>query len=245
MKNKKIILSVTIIIGILLFILLLCKGVIRNQFELSKMKPLKTGEVISDIYSINNGFVNLFLLKGSNGYLMIDAGNDKEQTLRELERLGIVQEDIKAVLLTHSDYDHVTALSLFPNAQVYLPADELQMINGITSRGGSYNELEREYLILQDKDTVRILDFSVACIATPGHTPGSMSYFIDEKYLFVGDSMRLKDGKATLFNSYFNMDDTKQKVSIQLLAQLHPECIFTAHYGYSDDPNLAFEDWRN
>jgi len=78
-------------------------------------------------------------------------------------------------------------------------------------------------------------------IATPGHTPGAMSYIIDGAYLFVGDTMSLKNGKADLFNEFFNMDSATEGGSIRKLAALkNPKFVFTAHYGYTDDAGRAF-----
>ena len=57
--------------------------------------------------------------------------------------------------------------------------------------------------------------------------------------------MSLKDGKAGLFVSVFNMDDNRQKEDIARLSQLTGiEAVFTAHHGYTTDFDAAFADWR-
>ncbi len=243
---KKIPLLAKIMIPVLILIILLSVFLFgRPLYEQSKMKPLETGEVVSNVYAINNGFVNCYLVKGDSGYIMIDAGKDQEQTLKALQELGISPEEVIAILLTHSDGDHVAALSRFSKAKIYLPEWEVQMIDGTTKRNilGS-NNLDSDYVILKDKEVIEIAGYSIQCIATPGHTPGSMSYLFGAEYLFVGDTMSLQNGKADLFNAYFNMDNDAQAKSLAKLATVQAEYIFTGHYGYSDDSVFAFNDWR-
>lgn len=81
-------------------------------------------------------------------------------------------------------------------------------------------------------------------ILTPGHTPGAMCYLVNGRFLFTGDTMSLKDGRAGLFNDLFNMDSEQQKISLHKLKNV-PEVktIFSAHYGLTDNPKRAFEYW--
>jgi len=73
-------------------------------------------------------------------------------------------------------------------------------------------------------------------------TFGSIAFLVDDKYLFVGDNLSLKNGQVGLFNSLFNLCDDTQKESIKSLAQLSStEYIFTAHYGFTDKPKEAFK----
>ena len=244
--KRRLPLAVKIILG-LLVVVLLCGGGLfaKMSYEQSIMTPLPTGEVIPGVYAVNNGFVNSYLVSSGEEYLMVDGGNDLGKTESALLQLGIPAEKVKAVLLTHSDADHVASLSLFPAAQVYLPALESQMIDGTTRRSPmGYNHLDREVTFLEDGQELEALGKVVRCFATPGHTPGSMSYLFDG-YLFVVDSLSLQEGKAAPFNAFDNMDSEVQKESIKkLAANAQGDYIFAAHYGCTDDPESAFADWR-
>ena len=225
--------------------LLLIAGVFGAKlwYEMGQMNPLPTGEAAPGVYAVRSGSANFYLLKGDDGYLMIDAGTNQQGIAIALQELGISADDVRAILLTHSDGDHTGALPLFPNAQVYLPEQEVQMIDGTTSRfaflGG--NSLPMAYQTLADSETIELAGLSVRCILTPGHTPGSTCYLVGEQYLFTGDNLSLKDGKADLFNTFFNMDDAVQRASLAMLAETaNPAYIFTAHHGLSEDPAVAF-----
>lgn len=216
----------------------------RPLYEQSKMAPLATGQVVPKVYAVNNKFVNFYLVKATDGYIMVDAGNDKDQTIAALKELEIMPQEITTILLTHSDGDHVATLSLFEKAQLYLPEAEIQMIDGTTKRNRvNRNQLSQKYQSLKDNEDLEIGGYLIKCLTTPGHTSGSMSYLFDQDYLFVGDTMSLNDTKAAIFNSYFNMDDQLQRTSIKKLATLQTAHIFTGHYGYSDNPEAAFKEW--
>lgn len=70
-----------------------------------------------EIITIDLGGVNSYLLKSDNGFILVDTGGhlvmDKEFSNRldllkqKLENNGCTSENIKLILLTHGDIDHV------------------------------------------------------------------------------------------------------------------------------------------
>jgi glyoxylase-like metal-dependent hydrolase (beta-lactamase superfamily II) len=91
---------------------------------------------------------------------------------------------VSHVFLTHSDFDHVGGLAALPGAAVYLSTDEGQMVDGTTTRsfGLLRNSLYgREWTPCRDGEVVNAGSIKVVAIATPGHTPGSMSYLIEDR----------------------------------------------------------------
>ena len=191
--------------------------------------------------------MNFYLIKQGEKYIAIDAGYNKKRVAGELEKLNVNPADVKAVLLTHSDGDHVASLELFTNAVIYLAKEEEQMINGETARFPMvHNKISREeYNLIEDQDTFYIGDLSIKAILTPGHTPGSVSYQINDKYLFIGDLLSINDGKIGRFNNFFNMDSEQAAVSIGKITKLPDvEYIFTGHYGFSPDYKAAVKEWE-
>lgn len=227
-----------------LMILVLGGSLLKMSLETRKMSPSATKEITNGIYAIKDTFVNLFLIKGTNGYIAIDAGNSPKLVMQEIQKLSIDPLKVVAVFLTHTDNDHVAALDLFANAKIYISKAEEQMINGKTPRFVVIkNKKIAHYELLDDNQTINYPGLKVRCIATPGHTPGSMSYIINDAYLFVGDTMSLKNGKADLFNEFFNMDSETEKESIKKLGTLQNlKYVFTAHYGFTDDVSKAFNN---
>ncbi len=85
----------------------------RFSAETSVMTPAPTGLVVDQVYAIKDEFVNMYLVGDSDRYIAIDAGKDLSVVQNELSKLGVDPEQVEAVLLTHTDMDHVAALPLF------------------------------------------------------------------------------------------------------------------------------------
>ena len=172
---KKIVKRISIGIGILVIILVIIGGgfYFKMKSELKKMNSIATKEVVHNIYAVNDSFVNMFLIKDSTNYVAIDAGNDMTVIANGLKKLNIDPEKITAVLLTHTDGDHVAALKLFNNATVYLAKEEEQMINGKTARMlNRHNQIDtKTYTLLDDQQIIQIGNIHIQGILTPGHTP--------------------------------------------------------------------------
>lgn len=202
--------------------------------ELAKMTPLDTREVIPGVYAVRDQYVNLYLVGCPQGLIAIDAGIDSGRVAAGIARLGLKPADVAALFLTHTDTDHVGAADLFEGARVYIGRDEEQMVNGQTKRTFVFsNPALRPHETLADGQRIEAAGCTVTAIAAPGHTPGSMVYLVDPGYLFTGDALSLKDGKAAPFNEFFNMDTPRQRQSLAGLARLSGVTyVFTGHYGY-------------
>ena len=225
------------IIGLLKFLL-------KRNSEIAKMEHLETQEIVNGIYAINTKNANFYVVKIDDDCIAIDAGGGDENIVKtELEKLNIVPEEITAVLLTHTDFDHIAALSLFKNATIYISKQEEQVLDGSVPRlsFGGKNKLNYNYSTIEDNEELCFGKLKVKSILTPGHTIGSMSFLINDKYLFAGDNLSLQNGLVGLFNSIFNMSDDTQTKSIRNLAKIATtEYIFTAHYGFTDKSTEAF-----
>jgi glyoxylase-like metal-dependent hydrolase (beta-lactamase superfamily II) len=189
----------------------------------------------------------MFLIKDSDQYVAIDAGNNLENVTGELKKLNINPDQVIAVMLTHTDRDHVAALKLFKNAKVYLSRPEEQMINGKKSKFLFFGNhiYPKEYSLLNDQQILTVGNLIIKGILTPGHTSGSMCYLLNGKYLFTGDVLKIQSGKIDEFNHFFNMDSKIARESIGKITNLPgAEYIFTAHYGYTSNYKNAVKDWK-
>ncbi len=234
-----------IIIGIILFF---GGYMIKVKSELKTLTPIETKHIVDNIYTIQDTYSNLYLIEDSSQYIAIDGGNDINIISEELKKLNINPDKITAILLTHSDRDHIAAVKLFKNAEVYISEQEEQLIDGRTSRFLFFgNDIgTKEYSLITDQQTFAIGNVKIKGILVPGHTPGSMCFLVDDKYLFTGDVLSIKDGKIDKFNDLFNMD-TKMTVKSMVKITKIPdaEYIFSAHYGYTNNYKNAVKDWDN
>ena len=249
----KIVLS-TILVVILLVVTLFG----RTLYDFTQLNPLASGSITENVYAVQTGTANFFLIRGNSGYIAIDAGEDKERAAAELYALDISPEDVFAIFLTHSDSDHTAAISLFPNAKLHLSEYEVQLIDGTINRrsglflvlsmllgrnSGNTNFFPYEFLTLTHNEKIEIDGVLIQGFLTPGHTPGSMSFLVNERYLFTGDAMSLRSGRAARMVHLFDMDNNQARESISKIATIPAQYIFTSHHGYSDNLAFVFENW--
>lgn len=89
-------------------------------------------------------------------------------------QIGVFPEDVDTVVLTHSHHDHVENLDRFAGAKVLM-------------HSGEERTIERAEIVDADTELTR----GVRLVHTPGHTPGSMSVFVDadRRYAITGDAV--------------------------------------------------------
>jgi len=229
-----------------LIILFFIFYVVRARSAQKKMTPVETSQLTDDVYAVRNKYVNMYLVKDGNDFIAIDAGISKGALKDEFKKLDINPDRVKAVFLTHSDGDHAGGLKLFDNAEVYLPENEEQLINGETGRFLWFgNQIATKTYKLLDDEIIRIGNVKIKPIPTPGHTPGATCYLINDIYLFTGDALRLYNGTVALFPRFINKSAREARKSMKKLTDLgNVQYILTAHYGYSNDYDTAIRGWK-
>ncbi len=241
---KKIFKRTLIITGIIIGVLVLAWGIIffKIYSETSGFATLETGKVVDGIYVVKDDFSNCFFIQDETQYIVIDCANNQKVVAEQMKILGISPDRVTAVLLTHTDGDHVGALGLFGKAKLYISREEEQMTNGKKSKflwfGTSIPR--KDYILLEDRQTMHLGNLKVECFLVPGHTSGMMAYLINDRYLFTGDIASLKEGKIAPIPSIFDMDTQLAAKSREIIRRIPTaEYILTAHWGYTDDYKTA------
>jgi glyoxylase-like metal-dependent hydrolase (beta-lactamase superfamily II) len=236
---NKILKRALVAIGIVAGVVVLAYGAmtLKLNHETRDFTPLETGTVVDNISVVRDGISNIYLIEDSLGYVMVDCGNSEEGVAAQLAVLGIAPGDVFAVLLTHSDGDHVGALGLFPHAEVYMAREEVQMIDGTTNRSLWFgNKLARAGVrLLDDRQTVQVGGLSVEGVLVPGHTAGMMAYLVNGEYLFSGDAVILKEGRIGEIPAFFDMNHGQAVASHAIIRNLpSARYIFTGHWGWGN-----------
>jgi len=105
---------------------------------------------------------------------LLDAANEHERLLSVASALGVT-----SVLETHGHWDHIGAVEQVREAgiDVWVRGEDAHMLP-------SYDHL------LDDDVVYQVGDLRLRTIHTPGHTPGSISFFLeDTPMLFTGDTL--------------------------------------------------------
>lgn len=121
----------------------------------------------------------------------IDPGFEEEKLYPVLEENGL---KLDMVLLTHGHFDHVNGLPRvvrrYPELTVYVHANERAVIDDIAPHAKIHT--------IDDGAVLTLGQLSIKVYATPGHSPGGLSYRIGKK-LFTGDALFINAcGRADL-----------------------------------------------
>ena len=206
------------------------------------MKPAKTGQIPgTNIYAVRNVIVNVYLIRTNSGYILVDAGLNKTRLKASFDKAGVNVNDVKWILLTHSDPDHTAALTLFPNAAIHMGKDELPLLDGTMKRnsfGG--NKLPsgidiKKITLLSDGQELLFGEVKVKCISAPGHTSGSMLSLTADSYLFTGDALMINNGNIGV--QPFSKDKELNRKTIERLRETidGASIVLTSHYGFKEN----------
>ncbi len=141
--------------------------------------------VDNDRYSIDalelgpmENFIYLLIDKKTGRAAVIDPAWDAEAIMKLAREKGV---NITDILLTHSHYDHINAIEgILQNhdAQLHLLKDEARF----------WGESLAHPSLHHGGDTIKIGESEISILHTPGHTPGSACYHIDDN-LIAGDTL--------------------------------------------------------
>lgn len=193
-------------------------------------------KVTDEVYALDSTRGSYsYLIKGEEN-ILIDTGQmwQGEAILKELQSMNVKAEEIKNILLTHHDLDHVgnaAMLQKLTKAKLWASSEDIPYIIGDKIRPGIkrlfsfiFRVKKPENIIPYNKD-IKIKDIKV--IATPGHTPGHVCVLYKD-VLFVGDLVKVKDEKIGPYPN-MNWDEIKLMESIKNIADVPFKWVCPAH----------------
>jgi glyoxylase-like metal-dependent hydrolase (beta-lactamase superfamily II) len=207
-----------------------------------------------------SSFLNLTLIVDEeNGNTLVDAGlpDQTEAIGAALGEAGIGVRDLRRIIFTHQDLDHVgsgAALVRQSGAQVLAhSADAPYIERRLRPLKPSPEMIEQRPQIREvmehlepvsvdeqlENDTRLELAGGTRVIFTPGHTPGHISLYLERsKILIAGDAVTAERGHLNGPNPLATPDIPTAIESLKRLADLDVDTIICYHGGVvSDDAN--------
>ncbi len=163
-------------------------------------KPYK---VFDNLYFIGTRIHSAWALTTSAGIIVIDTLFDyaiEPEMIEGMKTLGLDPDKIKYVLISHAHGDHDQGAALLQSrygAKVVMgAADWDATLQRATSAAGGVPK--RDVAVGPEGLKLTLGDTNVEVIATPGHTPGTLSYFFPVKD--AGRSLIVAYSGGTAFN---------------------------------------------
>ena len=212
---------------------------------------MKTEEIAEGIYLIGGPNVTrpedaaVYLVDFGDELVMIDsgAGNSSSQLDRNIEMLGLKTSKLTQIILTHCHIDHIGSATYFREkykSEIViheLDARALETGDSMKTAANWYGttfpptRVDRKL-----KGAHEILNFGqedLHCLHTPGHTPGSISVYLDR----AGQRILFGQDIHGPFNRAFDSDIAAWRKSMNVLLLLEADILCEGHFGIYQPKN--------
>lgn len=151
------------------------------------VKPFK---IFGTLYFVGTKPASTHLIDTGEGLILLDTGYQHSLylVLNNIWELGFSPYDIKYLVHTHGHIDHfgaTRALVELTGAKTFIGKPDEKYANGALDLsyakelGMEFRETFNPDVLLNDGDIIKLGNTQIKCVATPGHTPGAMSFFFD------------------------------------------------------------------
>lgn len=166
--------------------------------------------------------------------------NEPDTAVRRIEALGLHPNDVRHVVLTHGDPDHVGGLADYPNAEVHISAEEHSHIASghwryvVThfshgTRWKTYSRSARRWFGLEARPVEIGFSSDILLVPLFGHTLGHCGVAVQQggRWLFhAGDAYYLRaeltmdDHPVSQIAAQRADDDAQRRASLEQLRRL-------------------------
>lgn len=185
----------------------------------------------------------VFFQEGEKQAVLVDPAFDSGKILRCLEEEGL---SCQAILLTHGHFDHISAAEPLRErygAEVYVHEDDQDMLGdpgkNVGGMMGMSVKVRPAEHVVKDREILKLGGMDVVVLHTPGHTPGSVCYIVED-CIFTGD---------TLFASSIGRTDFPGGSMEQLMESLDKlknlQGDYIVYPGHMESSSLAHERENN
>lgn len=150
------------------------------------LPPVK---IFGNLYFVGTCPASTHIIDTGDGLIMLDSGYQHSLyiVLHNMYKLGLDPANLKYILHTHGHIDHMGASPALVNlfgCKTFLGAPDKDYVNGVLPLSWA-KELGLELIpmeadvLLNDGDKITLGNTEITAIASPGHTPGAMTYVFD------------------------------------------------------------------
>lgn len=141
-------------------------------------------QVFDNLYFVGVRGVASWVIKTSEGLIVVDALNNDEESRERIEgglrTLGLDPKDIRTLIITHAHGDHYGGQNYLVETygpKVLMSEEDWQELEKPEQQFSNprWGAPPKRDVSVKDGDTVTLGDTTVQLYVTPGHTPGTVS----------------------------------------------------------------------
>jgi len=206
-------------------------------------------EIHKNIFFVGSKRVSVHVFKTSAGLVMLDTGYPDmyEEIIENMQKVGLEAKDICAIIHSHGHIDHfgcTTKLKELSGAKTYISRIDNEIANGTLNlswadeTGYPHTPFDCDVLI-DDGDSFTIGDITIRCRLTPGHTDGTLSFFITMQDGIIA-AMHGGVGRNTMTKAFLEKYNLSPscidvfKEGLHALKDEHVDLVLGNHPGQSD-----------
>ncbi len=158
--------------------------------KLISRPPPAPGQAFDNLYYVGSAWVSAWVLKTSEGLILIDALNNTKEAAELIEggmrRLGLDPAQIRYVLVTHGHGDHYGGAQMIADRyRARVVASEIDwkmMETGLEFDSKVWDRPPKRDIAVHDGGTLTLGDTTIRFVVTPGHTLGTISPVFDVRH---------------------------------------------------------------
>jgi hydroxyacylglutathione hydrolase len=162
----------------------------RREIRMSKLvkETLVLGMVQTNCYIISND--------ETKEAIVFDPGDDPDRILKYLKANDLV---CKGILLTHGHFDHILAVEVLTaatKASIYAHEAEEKLLRDPDMNASAQFRRDCRIVpdvLLKDQELLRLCDFKIKVIHTPGHTAGGACYYFPGYGILISGDTLFRD----------------------------------------------------
>ena len=209
-------------------------------------RPAPPVRIHANTYLVGTCGISAVLVTGEEGHVLIDGGTEQGADLiaENVRALGFRLTDIRFLLHSHEHLDHVggtARLQQLTGATLVASAAAAPVLNsGIASPDDPQAGMHKPFpaanvgRTVADGGEVRLRDLKLTAIATPGHTPGALSWRWESCDGGVCRTMVYADSLTPVSRDNYRFSDHPERLaafraSIARIADTRCEILLTPH----------------
>lgn len=171
---------------------------------------------------------NSYILYQNNKAILIDYSGDFDSIFGFLKQNNL---QLEKILITHLHFDHILNINHLKNktnTKIYANKKDLILLNNQKEFYNFPLEINIDHN-LKDNEIINFEDIKLKIIETPGHSPGSVCFYLASENLIFSGDLLFKNGFGRYDLPYGNLVELRK--SLKKILELPKETIVYPGHG--------------